>query len=192
MAENDKEQELVDEKSDTSTGKIDELVKALKDKDTLLESKESEVTNLKIEIIKLKESLRKEGDILSREAERKSREEKGKLIKEFLEIFDNFGRALVARSDLNEHSLDGLLPIKNQMEKFLKESGVREIDLESKIFDPTLCEIGEIVERDDIEPNTILKVMRKGYYLNERILRTAVVSVAVPSKNKNDTEHGGV
>ncbi|MGB9694646.1 MAG: nucleotide exchange factor GrpE [Caldisericaceae bacterium] len=191
MAENDDKADMVPEESKSETVKTDELLKALKDKDRLLEEKENQIENLKIEIIKLKESVRKEGELLSREADRKFRKEKGNLIKEFLEINDNFERALSSVDPSEERSKDGLLLIKNQMDKFLVDAGVKEMDLVGKAFDPNLCEIGEIIYRDDVEPNTILKVMRKGYYLDDSILRTAVVSVAVHPTD-NNTENGGV
>jgi molecular chaperone GrpE len=191
MSENDEKSEIVPEKADTELVKIDELVKALKDKDKLIEEQETEITNLKIEVIRLKENLRKEGEILSREADRKFQKEKGKLLKEFLEINDNFERAILTSVSSDEHSKNGLSLIKEQMDKFLADAGVKEMELVGKAFDPNLCEIGEIVNRDDVEPNTILKVMRKGYYLNDSVLRTAMVSVAVPSTN-NNTDNGGV
>jgi len=191
MSENDEKSEIVPEKADTELVKIDELVKALKDKDKLIEEQETEITNLKIEVIRLKENLRKEGEILSREADRKFQKEKGKLLKEFLEINDNFERAILTGVSSDEYSKNGLSLIKEQMDKFLADAGVKEMELVGKAFDPNLCEIGEIVNRDDVEPNTILKVMRKGYYLNDSVLRTAMVSVAVPSTN-NNTDNGGV
>lgn len=191
MAENDEKSSAVPEKAEAELVKIDVLVKALEDKDKLIEEHETEITNLKIEVIRLKENLRKEGEILLREADRKFQKEKGKLLKEFLEINDNFERALLTSVSSGEHSKDGLLLIKGQMDKFLADAGVKEMELVGKSFDPNLCEIGEIINRDDVEPNTILKIMRKGYYLNDSVLRTAVVSVAVPSTN-NNTDNGGV
>ncbi len=193
MAENEAKQEINTDGEIPSEEKIDVdgLQKTLKDKDKFIEERENEINRLTNENIKLKEQLRKEGDILNREADRKLQKEKGKLIKEFLEVLDNFERAISSLSEGETDSLQGLLLIKNQIDTFLKEQGVQEMELEGKEFDPALCEIGEVVQTDSVEPNKILKIMRKGYYLKDNILRTAVVSVAVPEQTQN-TDNGGV
>lgn len=168
---------------------LDEIVKACREKDEKLKELEDKIFELKLENIKLKEQVRKESEILSREVERRFLTEKSKLLREFLEIHDNFERA-TQNMDESENESRGLTLIKTQIEQFLSSQGVKEIELEGKMFDPNICEIGEVIEVEDEEKaNKILKVMRKGYYLGDTILRTAVVSVAVP-KNK-DSNNGG-
>ena len=164
----------------------DELVKALKEKDEILSQKDQEITGLKIENIKLKEALRKESEILSRDAERKVNKGLGEMIAGFLEILDNFERALSSFESGNSNSKEGLLLIKNQIEKFLASYGVKEIEIIHKPYDPNLCEIGEIFETEEEEPNEVIKVLRKGYLLNDKVLRTAIVSVAVPKKDNTN------
>lgn len=168
---------------------LDEIVKACREKDEKLKELEDKIFELKLENIKLKEQVRKESEILSREVERRFLTEKSKLLREFLEILDNFERA-TQNMDESENESRGLTLIKTQIEQFLSSQGVKEIELEGKTFDPNICEIGEVIEVEDEEKaNKILKVMRKGYYLGDTILRTVVVSVAVP-KNK-DSNNGG-
>lgn len=168
---------------------LDEIVKACREKDEKLKELEDKIFELKLENIKLKEQVRKESEILSREVERRFLTEKSKLLREFLEIHDNFERA-TQNMDESENESRGLTLIKTQIEQFLSSQGVKAIELEGKMFDPNICEIGEVIEVEDEEKaNKILKVMRKGYYLGDTILRTAVVSVAVP-KNK-DSNNGG-
>lgn len=166
-----------------SKGEVESLIKALKEKEELIKEKEQEITGLKIEIVKLQEKIRKEGEILSREAERKANKSIGELILALLEVLDNFERALSASNADNCKSVDGLVLIKNQIEKILTSYGVNEIEVENKPYDPNLCEIGEVVEAEDYEPNVVLKVLRKGYLMNGKLLRTAIVSVAVPKKD---------
>ncbi len=167
--------------------KLNELIKALKEKNEIIERKESEIEDLKIEIIKLKEVFRKEQKTIEKQAEQKVVQEKKKLLKEFLEIFDNFERALSAMDKEESSSTkDGVKLIHNQINSFLKQQEVTEIKLEGKQFDPSLCEIGEIIKTNKEKPNTILKILRKGYYLGNEMLRTAVVAVSVfPGEEKN-------
>lgn len=191
MEKEKKEKEDIKQKETNS--KLDELVKALKEKNEIIDKKENEIENLKIEIIKLKEQFRKEQQTIERQAEQKISQFKKSLIKEFLEIFDNFERALSAMNEEDSSGTKtGIQLIHTQISKFLKEQGVKEIDLSGKQFDPSICEIGEIVQTDKEKPNTILKVLRKGYYLGDEILRPAVVSVAVQKQeNKNTKESKG-
>lgn len=166
---------------------LDKLVNALKEKENIIKEKEQEITGLKIERVKLMEQLRKESEVLGREAERKANKSVSEIILAFLEIMDNFERAIESLRNENSNSKEGIALIKNQIEKLLASYGVKEIDLADRLYDPNLCEIGELIETDEAEPNKILKVLRKGYYMNDKLLRTAVVSVAV-QKNKHDQE----
>ncbi len=176
---------------DISEGKemteLDKLVNSLKEKENIIKEKEQEITGLKIERVKLMEQLRKESEVLGREAERKANKSVSEIILAFLEIMDNFERAIDSLKNENSNSKEGIALIKNQIERLLASYGVKEIELTDRIYDPNLCEIGELIETDEAEPNSILKVLRKGYYMNDKLLRTAVVSVAVP-KNKNNQE----
>ena len=65
------------------------------------------------------------------------------------------------------------------MEKF----GVREIDPLGAKFDPNEHEAMAMLPTDQAEPNTVAQVIRKGYALNERLIRPAKVIVAqAPSR----------
>lgn len=178
----------VKDKKETET-KLDELVKALKEKNEIIEKKENEIEDLKIEFIKLKEQFRKEQQTIEKQAEQKITQAKKELVKEFLEIFDNFERALSAMDEKDSASTKtGIQLIHKQITKFLEQQGVKEIDLSGKQFDPSICEIGEIVQTNDVKPNTIIKVLRKGYYLGNELLRPAVVSVATPKQEKENNK----
>ncbi len=184
MAENEEENVIDNKKtSDVTEIDVEGLLKAIREKNAKLEELGNELENLKIENIRLKEQIRKEGEVIQKEAERRVLKEKSKLITEFLEIFDNFERAVENLANDSSNSLNGVLLIRNQIAKFLASQGVKEIEVLGKTFDPNLCEIGEVVESDNERPNKVLKVMRKGYYLDDKILRTSVVSVTVPKKN---------
>ena len=187
------------EKEKTNVGKneqakdeLNKLVEALKDKSDIIEKRENEIENLKIEFIKLKEQFRKEQNTIERQAEQKVNNEKKKLMREFLEIFDNFERALSSME--NGDSSDtkqGIQLIHSQINKFLKQQGLKEMELKGKQFNPDLCEIGEITKTNNEKPNTVLKVLRKGYYLGDDLLRTAIVAVSVPEEDKKQNSNEG-
>lgn len=94
------------------------------------------------------------------------------LIIEMLPILDNFGRAL-------EHTeiKEGLLLVKKQMEDVFKKFGVQEVETEGKKFDPHFHEAVQKVDSDKPE-NEIVEVMQKGYILNGRLIRPAMVIIS--------------
>jgi len=176
-------------KNEVDEKKLDELVKALKEKNKEIEKKENEIEDLKIENIKLQEHFNKSRETLERQAKQKVMQEKKKLMKDFLEILDNFERALDAMNgDDASGTKEGIRLIHKQIQQFLVQHGIREIEIKNKMFDPTLCEVGKTVESTK-EPNTILEILRKGYYLGDEVLRTAVVAIAVPKEK--DKSKGG-
>lgn len=98
------------------------------------------------------------------------------LISDLLPILDNFGRAL-------EHTeiKEGLLLVKKQMEDVFKKFGVQEVETEGKKFDPHFHEAVQKVDSDKPE-NEIVEVMQKGYILNGRLIRPAMVIISKGGK----------
>ena len=94
------------------------------------------------------------------------------LLSEMLPILDNFGRAL-------EHTeiKEGLLLVKKQMEDVFKKFGVKEVETEGKIFDPHFHEAVQKIDSNKPE-NEIVEVMQKGYILNGRLIRPAMVIIS--------------
>ena len=91
-----------------------------------------------------------------------------KLIKEMLGILDDLYACLAHIND------QGLKSIVNKFEKILKDEGLTEIETAGKDFNP---EIHEAIESVDGEDNKIVKTHRKGYMLNDKLIRPALVAV---------------
>jgi molecular chaperone GrpE len=62
----------------------------------------------------------------------------------------------------------------NAMGKF----EIREVNPQNEQFNPDFHQAMSLQERDDVEPNTVVTVVQKGYLLNERLLRPALVIVS--------------
>ncbi len=60
----------------------------------------------------------------------------------------------------------------------LEKYGIKEIDPEGEKFDPAFHEAMSMQEREDVDPNTVVTVVQKGYTLNDRLIRPAMVIVA--------------
>lgn len=60
----------------------------------------------------------------------------------------------------------------------LSKVGIEQLDPVGEPFDPTLHEAVTMVESDHVEPNSVVHVLQKGYTLNGRLVRAAMVTVA--------------
>ena len=68
----------------------------------------------------------------------------------------------------------------------LERFGVEQVDPAGEPFDPDLHEAMSMVESPSAEPNSVVEVLQKGYTLNGRLLRAAMVIVAkAPAKGGN-------
>ena len=100
------------------------------------------------------------------------------LLRELLEIHDDFQRALSAkRSDPNQ-LIAGVEMISRRLHDFLKSYGIQPLEAEGKLFDPALHEAVAHEATESVPEGTILSELRKGYTMNGRVLRTAVVKVS--------------
>jgi len=101
-------------------------------------------------------------------------------VHDFLPVMDNFERALehARPADLESDFGQGVAIIRKQIAELWKRYGLIPIDT-TGAFDPNLHEAVATEQTDSVPPNTILEVLQKGYFLNERLIRPAFVKVAV-------------
>jgi molecular chaperone GrpE len=102
---------------------------------------------------------------------------------EFLGIMDNLELALSATGSL-EDLKRGVEMIHRQMQDLLRRNGAREIEAAGQPFDPAIHEAVSREESPDVQKPTVAGEMRRGYYLHDRLLRPAMVRVAVPVEGK--------
>ena len=100
---------------------------------------------------------------------------------ELLPVVDNLERALEATAGGSEEVkliADGVeLTLKSLLDA-LKKFNIEQIDPAGEPFDPQLHQAMSMVESPDAEPNSVLQVMQKGYSLNGRLIRPAMVLVS--------------
>lgn len=95
----------------------------------------------------------------------------------FLSIYDDFVRAkdALVKQKINT---DGLLAILKNMDLFLSENGVIPIEALGEIFDPQLHEAITVKEDSSLDDNTITAEIRKGYILQNRVIRPSLVEIS--------------
>jgi molecular chaperone GrpE len=99
---------------------------------------------------------------------------------DFLPILDNFERAVghARPQDLESDVGQGILIIRKQLAELWKRYGLIPIDT-SGTFDPNLHEAVATVATETVPPNTIVEELQKGFFLNDKLIRPALVKVAV-------------
>ena len=111
------------------------------------------------------------------------------LIKAILPVIDNLERALDHPPGENPDGLvEGVTITLNQLLQELEKFGVTPVASVGEPFDPSKHEAMMRVESADHEPNTVVSELQRGYFLNDRLLRPAMVSVAQPPRQKGEGE----
>jgi molecular chaperone GrpE len=104
-----------------------------------------------------------------------------KLITELLGLVDNLERAITASKAENatlENLLEGVEMSQTMLLDGLKKFNVEQVDPHGEPFNPELHEAMTAVPNPDMEPNTVMDVFQKGYTLNGRLIRPAMVVVS--------------
>ena len=101
--------------------------------------------------------------------------------KELLPVVDNLERA-IASMDPEQENLDSVkegveLTLKT-LTAALEKNRVKVIDPEGESFNPDLHQAMAMVENKEVEPNSVIEVFQKGYELNGRLIRPAMVVVS--------------
>lgn len=109
-----------------------------------------------------------------------------KFANELLPVIDSLEMGIAA-AEKGAGDVDALkegmsLTYKQLMSSFEK-SGITELNPDGEVFNPELHQAMSIVPSPDHQPNTVMQVFQKGYSLNSRLLRPAmvIVSQAVPT-----------
>lgn len=104
-----------------------------------------------------------------------------RLLKELLPVLDNLERAVEHAGQQGEEQqglLEGVSMTITLFNKVLTDFGLTPVVAAGEPFDPNLHQAMGQVETAEQPPNTVVVTLQKGYLLNERLLRPALVMVA--------------
>lgn len=100
------------------------------------------------------------------------------LLKELLPVLDNFDRSL-EHAEEGDDFHRGVLLIYKQLFDTLQKHGLKPIDESGVPFDPNIHEAVVREEDPSVPSHTVTALLQKGYFLHDRLLRPAMVKVAV-------------
>ena len=160
------------EKEDNCTKKVAELEASLKEKTTLEETYLNQLKYARADLENLQKHMKRrvdEGVVM----------EKEKLIMQLLPIAEELDLALEeARKTGNSSLLEGVEMVKRKLWKVLNCEGLCPIETVGNPFDPHMHEAVLEVETCDQPDGTIIQEVRKGYFLNGKVLKPSMVKVA--------------
>jgi molecular chaperone GrpE len=164
----------------------------------VVEAVEEEAEHLKAELDHVRDIyLRKlaEFDNFRKRVEREREEIRlagvEEMIRDLLPVLDNFDRALQHAEDDSGAFLQGIEMIAKQLWDTLERRGVEEVNPVGQQFDPEIHEAVQRVEDGEHPPGTVAWVMLKGYTMGDRLIRPAMVGVAVESDGSSNDDGGG-
>jgi molecular chaperone GrpE len=109
----------------------------------------------------------------------------GSVIRDLLPVLDNFDRALEHAEEGDEFH-KGVSLIYKQLFEVLQRHGLKPITESGVRFDPNIHEAVIREEDASVPSHTVTAVLQKGYFLHDRLLRPAMVKVAVGGPEENE------
>lgn len=104
---------------------------------------------------------------------------------ELLSVMDNLERALEAASEHDNETVkaiyDGVELTRKSFIDCFNKFNIEAVDPLGEPFDPELHQAMSTQENNEVEPNTVVAVMQKGYTLHGRVIRPAMVMVSKPA-----------
>ena len=99
--------------------------------------------------------------------------------RELLAVKDSLEMGLAAAENASVESLlEGSTATLKMLGSTMQQFGIEEVDPAGEPFDPEFHEAISMQPSDDVEPGSVVQVVQKGYSLNGRLLRPAMVVVA--------------
>jgi molecular chaperone GrpE len=101
------------------------------------------------------------------------------VIKAILPVLDDLERALSTMGEDDSHR-QGVQLILNKLQQILQQKGLKAIDAKGAKFDENLHEaVTQFPAAEESQKGTVIDVVEKGYFLNDKVLRYAKVVVAI-------------
>ena len=173
------------DKDESTNEPIDELIDSEKENSKELESEEDspsleeEIESLKDQILRAKAEVQNVRRVAEQEVRKARLYGVESLAKNFLSVGDNLERAIESLNDDSkpEDLEEGLKLILKSYEDALETGGIISIDPKGEPFNPEQHEALSVIENEDLEPNSIVEVIQRGFMIQDRVLRPAKVIV---------------
>jgi molecular chaperone GrpE len=117
---------------------------------------------------------------LQRDVEQARKFANERLLGDLLPVCDSLERGLAVDTADVAALRSGMDLTLKALLKVAADNGLKQVDPLGQAFNPELHQAMSMIDAPHAAPNTVVAVMQKGYVLNERLLRPALVSIAKP------------
>ncbi len=175
---------VANQKAENEAGETDEIAEeiAATSHDTGdSASTETQLEELKEALLRSQADLQNNRRRADRDIENAHKYAVEKFVKDLLAVLDSMDRALelaTTTDGFDVAMLEGTQMTHKLLLDTISKHGVEPIDPVGEAFDPQQHQAMSMVESADQEPNTVMAVMQKGYKLEGRVIRAAMVVVA--------------
>lgn len=169
-----------DEEAKDTESKVTEV----SDMQRLLEDARSKADEHWNELLRARAELENQRRRHERELEKTRKYALERFAQDLLPVKDSLemGLAEAQAENANVAALrEGTELILREFDKIADRFGIKIVDPQEELFNPEFHQAISTQESDEVAPNTVLTVVRKGYILNDRLLRPAMVVVSKPS-----------
>jgi molecular chaperone GrpE len=156
---------------DVAQADVDELGKIVNE----YETKIGEMRDL---LLRERAEIENQRKRLQRDLEQARKFANERLLGDLLPVCDGLERGLAVETVDLKAMREGLDLTLKALLKVAENNGLKQIDPVGQPFNPELHQAVSVVDTPQAAPNTVVSVMQKGYALNERLLRPALVLVA--------------
>jgi molecular chaperone GrpE len=143
-----------------------------------LEQLRAALGSLREETLRERAELDNQRKRLARDVDQARRFANERLLSELLPVLDSLEAGLAAAAGESGPLKDGLEATRRQLLKVGADHGMTQIDPQGETFDPAWHQAVSQVPAADAAPGAVVQVFQKGYVLNDRLLRPALVVVA--------------
>ena len=178
------EGEFVESEQELYVARIAELEAALLAKDAEV----NEVKDMALRIRAESDNVRRRSE---QEMDKARKYALNKFAEELLPVIDNLERAIDMadkNNDATKAMMEGVELTLMTMTSTVGKFGLKVIDPQGEAFNPEFHQAMAMQESADFAPNTVMAVMQKGYELNGRVIRPAMVMVSKAAAGNVNTQ----
>jgi molecular chaperone GrpE len=179
----DDTEEVIAELDDNELSALEQMQARIKELESELEAKQAALREKDEEVLRVVAEGMNLQKRLQRDIDNTRKFSNDKIIKAMIPVMDSFDKALEVAGDDNcevtaEAMIEGTQNTQKIFAKVLEDHGIEIINPVGETFDPELHEAMSMVPSPEHDKNTIINVFQKGYLLNGRVVRAAMVVVA--------------
>ena len=178
------EGEFVESEQELYVARIAELEAALLAKDAEV----NEVKDMALRIRAESDNVRRRSE---QEIDKARKYALNKFAEELLPVIDNLERAIDMadkNNDATKAMMEGVELTLMTMTSTVGKFGLKVIDPQGEAFNPEFHQAMAMQESADFAPNSVMAVMQKGYELNGRVIRPAMVMVSKAAAGNVNTQ----